>query len=190
VPLITGVGVGMLTGITGGLFIAWMPGWLQTLGYGARQIAWAQTLHVVVIALCIPLTARAGDRFTQRRVYRIGAVLWLLLAPAFFLAIVQWRANLLPLFFITGVVASFTNGTFGCAIARLFPVDVRFSGVAAALNLGLAVTMGLTPFVTSYLVADLRWTAAPALVMSVGALIAFASSFGMTHARRQEWRWN
>lgn len=192
--LMTGIGLAVLTGITGGLFIAYLPGWLRTLGYGAKEIAWAQTLHVIVIALCIPLTAHAGDVFSQRRVYRLGAVLSLLFAPAFFLAIVQWHANLLLMFFIAGVVVSLTNGTFGCAIATLFPVDVRFSGVAASLNLGLAVTMGLTPFVTSYLVTDLRWTPAPALVMCAGALIAFASSFGIRGEQRgrrgNRRRWN
>jgi MFS family permease len=182
-PLATGIGAGMLTGVTGGLFIAFMPSWLQTLGYSARCVAWAQTLYVIVIAVCIPLTAQAGDRFSRRRVYRTGAVLSLLLAPALFMAIVDLHANLATLLFIAGAVASFTNGTYGCAIAELFPVDVRFSGVAAAMSLGLAVTMGLTPLAASFLSADLHWTPAPALVMMAGALVAFAASFGMARGK-------
>jgi MFS family permease len=182
-PLAAGIGAGMLTGVTGGLFIAYMPSWLQTLGYSARCVAWAQTLYVIVIAACIPLTAQAGDRFSRRRVYRTGSVLSLLLAPALFMAVVHLHANLLALFLIAGAIASFTNGTYGCAIAEQFPVDVRFSGVAAAMNLGVAVTMGVTPFAASLLVADLHWTPAPALVMMAGALVAFASSFGMARGR-------
>ena len=182
-PLMTGIGAGVLTGVTGGLFIAYMPSWLQTLGYGARCIAWAQTLYVIVIAACIPVTAQAGDRLSRRRVYRTGAVLSWLIAPVFFMAVVYLHANLLPMFFIAGAIASLANGTYGCAIAELFPVDVRFSGVAAAMNLGLAVTMGLTPLAASFLSTDLHWTPAPALVMMAGALVAFAASFGMARLR-------
>jgi MFS family permease len=183
-PLATGIGAGVLTGVTSGLFIGYMPSWLQTVGYDARHVSVTQTLYVIVIAVCIPLTAHVGDRLSRRRVFRVGALLTAAYAPVLFVLLARGYDNLAALFFIAGVIASFTNGTYGCAMAELFPVDVRFSGVAAALNLGLAVTMGLTPLVASLLVADLRWTPAPALVMMVGALVAFASSFGMRRVRR------
>jgi MFS family permease len=129
------------------------------------------------------LTAAAGDRFSRRRVFRVGAVMTALFAPVFFIAASREHANLVLLFFVAGTIASLINGTYGCAIAELFPVDVRFSGVAAAMNFGLAVTMGLTPLTVSFLVADLHWTLAPALVMLAGALVAFASTFGMKRGR-------
>ncbi|AMV45410.1 MFS transporter [Paraburkholderia caribensis] len=181
--IVTGIGAGVMTGVTGGLFIAYMPSWLQAVGHVASDVAWAQTLYVIAIAACIPFTAAAGDRFSRRRVFRVGAVMAALLAPVFFVAASRPHANLVLLFFIAGAIASLINGTYGCAIAELFPVDVRFSGVAAAMNVGLAVTMGLTPLVVSFLVADLHWTLAPALAMLAGALVAFASTFGMKHGR-------
>lgn len=184
-PLVTGVGTGVLTGVTGGLVIAYMPTWLQTLGYDARSVAYAQTLHVIVVAFCIIVAAHAGDRLGRRRVFGTGALLSAVFAPLFFVALAQRDASLATWFFIAGVVASFTNGTYACAIAELFPVDVRFSGVATAMNLGLAVSMGLTPLAASFLVADLQWTPAPALVMVAGAAMSFAASFGMKSARRR-----
>jgi hypothetical protein len=86
------------------------------------------------------------------------------------------------LYMTAGVIASLANGTYACAIAESFPLDVRFSGVATAMNLGLTTALGLTPLAAHML--DSRSHASPALVMEACALIAFAASFGMMRCAR------
>jgi hypothetical protein len=83
---------------------------------------------------------------------------------------------------MAGIIASLTNGTYACAIAESFPLDVRFSGVAAAMNLGLTLALGLTPLAAHFLDARLR--ASPAIVMVACALLSFAASFRMARNAR------
>jgi MFS family permease len=182
-PLATGVAATMLVGICNGLFVAYMPAYLRQLNYAPREIAIAQTLYVIVIGSCVLLTAKAGDLLPRRYVYRTGAVLSALFAPCFYVAVSRERADLLIWFFLAGVVASFAAGTFACAIAEMFPIGVRFSGVGCAMNLGLAATMGTAPLAATILVARTHWNAAPALLMVLCAGLGFVASFAMRPSR-------
>lgn len=184
-PVITGVAACLLVGASSGIFMGYMPSYLQGLHYDAQQIASAQTLYLIVVAACILVTSHVGDLLPRRYVFRSGAVLSALFAPFFFIAVTRHHASLPVLFLMAGVIASLANGTYACAIAELFPVDVRFAGVATAMNLGLAASLGLTPLAANILASSLRWTPAPALVMVACAALAFAASFGMKRERRR-----
>ena len=182
-PLTTGAAASLLAGASGGIFIGFTPSYLQGLQYHARQIASAQTAYLIVVAACILVASHVGDLLPRRYVFRSGAVLSALFAPFFFMAAAGHYASLPALFLMAGVVSSLANGTFACAIAEMFPLDVRFSGVATAMNLGLSASLGLTPLAANFLVSGLHWMPAPALVMVLCSALAFAASFGMKRER-------
>ncbi|MFL9993539.1 MFS transporter [Paraburkholderia sediminicola] len=182
--IVTGVAATTLVGVSNGLFVAYMPAYLQQLNYTSREIAIAQTLYVIVIACCVLVTAKAGDLLPRRYVFRTGAVLSALFAPCFYLSVSRDRADLLIWFLLAGVVASFAAGTFACAIAEMFPIGVRLSGLGCAMNLGLAATMGTAPLAATILVAKTHWNAAPALIMVLCAGLAFVASFAMKPSRK------
>ncbi|PRX36374.1 putative MFS family arabinose efflux permease [Paraburkholderia sp. BL18I3N2] len=184
-PLMTGAAASLLAGASGGIFIGFTPSYLQKLQYDTQQIANAQTGYLIAVAVCILATSHAGDLLPRRYVFRSGTILSALFAPFFFIAAARHYANLTALFVMAGVVSSFANGTFACAIAEMFPIDVRFSGVATAMNLGLSASLGLTPLAAHFLVAGLHWMPAPALVMVLCSALAFAASFGMKRERRR-----
>lgn len=167
-----------LVGVSGGLFIAHLPTWLQTLHYDSRAIASAQSLYVLLVSIGILATAYLGDYMPRRYLFRAGAILWMIVAPLFYLAVQVHAGSLALLFSTADVVASFVNGTFACAIAEMFPVDVRFSGLAVAINFGLAMPMGIAPLAANLLFAHLGSSIAPALPIVVCAMFAFAASFG------------
>ncbi|MFL9960295.1 MFS transporter [Paraburkholderia sediminicola] len=179
VSVVAGVAAASLVGASSGLFVVHMPAYLQMLHYDPQQIASAQTLYVATISGCILVTAYVGDLLSRRYVFRLSAVMSALFAPFFYIAVTRHQANLPLLFLMAGVVASFANGTYACAIAEMFPVDVRFSGLATAMNLGLAAPMAMAPLAASILASRMRWTPAPALVMLLCATFAFAASFRM-----------
>jgi MFS family permease len=184
-PLTTGTGASLLAGASGGIFIGFAPSYLQRLQYDTHQIASAQMWYLVVVAACILVTSHVGDLLPRRYVFRSGTVLSALFAPFFFIAAARHYVSLPALFLMAGVVSSFANGTFACAIAEMFPVDVRFSGVATSMNLGLSASLGLTPLAANFLVSGLHWMPAPALVIVLCSALAFAASFGMKRERRR-----
>ncbi|MDN7182500.1 MFS transporter [Caballeronia sp. SEWSISQ10-4 2] len=185
-PLATGIAATVLVGASNGLFVAHMPTYLRQLGYDPQRIAMAQTLYVIVVSACILVTARMGDVLPRRYVFRLGAVLSALFGPVFYVTVARHQASLpvlFVLFVMAGMVASFANGTFACAIAELFPVGVRFSGVGTAMNLGLAASIGTAPLIANVLVTRTHWPPAPALFMMLCATFAFMASFGMKDTR-------
>jgi nitrate/nitrite transporter NarK len=80
--------------------------------------------------------------------------------------------------------ASLANGTFACAIAEVFPIGVRYSGLGAGLNLGVAATMGTAPLVATTLVLVTHWRAAPSRFMVLCAGLALAASFALKPSRQ------
>ncbi|MFM0211038.1 MFS transporter [Paraburkholderia sediminicola] len=178
-PIAVGIVASMLVGLSNGLLVTHAPAWLRLLHYEPQRIAAAQTLHVVAISACMLLVARMGDVLPRRYLFRTGAVLSALFAPIFYLTLARHQADLRVIFLVAAVVASFANGTFACAIAELFPVGVRYSGVAMAINIGLATSMGVAPLAANMLIARTGWMEAPALLLVFGAALAFVASFAM-----------
>jgi MFS family permease len=183
--VMTGVAASSLVGASSGLFLAHVPAWLQTLHYDPKQIAGAQAVYVVAVSVCILVTAHLGDVLSRRYVFRFGAVLSALFAPFFYVEVAHHQASLPLMFLMAGVAASFSNGTYACAIAELFPVDVRFSGLATAMNFGLAASMATAPLVASMLASRTHWAVAPAFVMVLCATFAFVASFGLKRKHGQ-----
>jgi MFS family permease len=159
----------------------------------------ADTLSFAVLAignLSRPIggifLGRLGDKYGRRSVFTLSAMV-AALATLLIGMLPSYRACGMgaalsalfgPVFYVTaGIIASFANGTFACAIAELFPVGVRFSGVGAAMNLGLAASIGTAPLIASVLVARTHWPPAPALFMVLCAALAFMASFGMKETR-------
>ncbi|MCX4152615.1 MULTISPECIES: MFS transporter [Paraburkholderia] len=183
--VLTGVAAASLVGASSGLFVAHMPAYLQTLHYAPRKIASAQFLYVAAISGCILVTAYFGELLSRRYVFMSGAVLSALFAPFFYVAVTRHQVSLPLLFLMAGVVASFANGTYACAIAEMFPVDVRFSGLATAMNVGLAAPMAIAPLAASILASTTNWTFSPALVVVLCATFAFVASFRMKRHREE-----
>ncbi|CAE6925425.1 MFS transporter [Paraburkholderia domus] len=178
-PVVVGMVASMLVGLSNGLLVTHAAAWLRLLHYEPQRIAAAQTLHVVAISACMLLIARMGDVVPRRYLFRAGAVLAALFAPVFYLTLARHQADLRVVFLMAAVVASFANGTFACAIAELFPVGVRYSGVALAINVGLAMTMGVAPLGANMLIARTGSMEAPVFLLVFGAVLAFVASFGM-----------
>ncbi len=156
-PVATGVAACSLVGASSGMFIGFMPSYLQGLHYEAREIASAQTLYLIAVAACILITSYVGDLLPRYYVLRAGAVLSALLTPIFFIAAARYHVNLTAWFILAGTVTSLANGVYACAIAEMFPVDVRFSGLATAMNLGLAASLGLTPLAAHIAASNAHW---------------------------------
>ncbi|MFM0694277.1 putative MFS family arabinose efflux permease [Paraburkholderia sp. GV068] len=182
-PVAAGVAACSLVGASSGMFIGFMPSYLQGLHYEAREIGSAQILYLIAVAACILITSYVGDLLPRYYVFRAGTVLSALLTPIFFIAAARYHVNLTAWFILAGTVTSLANGVYACAIAEMFPVDVRFSGLATAMNLGLAASLGLTPLAAHIAASNAHWN--PGLPLVACAAFAFAASFGMRRVPRR-----
>ncbi len=179
-PVLIGIAALAATGAFNGLFFAHMPAYLaRVLAYDPREAVVAQTLGVVVHALCILAIGRLADRIEPYKLLRLGAVALVVLAYPFYAALAAKTVPLTLLLVTAGVVASLVNGTFACLLTDLFPTRIRFSGVALSFNVAFTLFSGTSPLIATSLVRDLGTPVAPALVMVVCALLTVAASFGL-----------
>ena len=87
--------------------------------------------------------------------------------------------NLIAMFAIVGVVASFCNGTVIGIAADLFPTRIRFTGVALSFNLSFTFLSGLAPVVATWLAFKTGVAATAAFYMIGCALLTFLAAFVM-----------
>jgi MHS family proline/betaine transporter-like MFS transporter len=155
----------------------YLPEWLSAQGLMARGSALViNTAMTLIVIPAMPMAAIIGDRCLPRRVW-IGLAILLL-------AFVAWPLHLWMLTSggsLTSVLIahgllflllSVPLGSGPALFVELFPERDRLSGYSVAFNLGLGVFGGLTPMIAATLIATTGAPTAPALYLTVTALLA------------------
>jgi MHS family proline/betaine transporter-like MFS transporter len=161
-----------------GLLFAHMPAYLiRTLGYPGSVVAPALNIAAAATAVSLLVASWVADIIPRRHVYRVGCVVIALGAVPAYQAIAGKSLPLWELFLLIGLSAAFTHGTFAAIMADMFPTEVRFCGVATALNLGAVIFSGLGPILATSLIGATGRLDAPGFLVAGSALLALVSSF-------------
>ena len=174
--LLAGIAATGIVTTFNGLLFAHMAGYLLGLRYAGPSIAAALTIASAVTAVTLVAATWVGDRWTPLGVYRIGCVVLAGAAVPAYRAIAAHGMPLTEMFFLIGLSACFTHGTFALLLADLFPTRIRFSGVALSMNLGAVAFTALSPLLAATLVARTGWLPAPGVLIVVAALLALVAT--------------
>ena len=86
-----------------------------------------------------------SDYIGRKKLMLIGTLLTI---PASFIFIKLLEIHNLNLFLLSGIcfaaIVAIVNGCYACTIVELFPVAIRYSGMALSYNLGFAIFGGVT----------------------------------------------
>lgn len=178
-----GIGVMILAATAGfnGLFFSHMAAYVTTaLKYDPRQAVVSQTAGVVVHAVCILLVGWIADRVRPYVLLRAGAMILILLAYPFYIALGSRAMSPTLLMVAAGICGSLVNGTFAVLLTDLFPTRIRFSGVALGFNVAFTLFSGTAPLVATTLIQRTGSNTSPALVMIVSGVLALAGSFALS----------
>ena len=171
--------VAVMAGFNGVLY-GHMPAYLiETLHYAPRDAAIAQNAYLLVSSVGLLAAAWAGDFVPRRYLLRLSCVLLAALAWPFYTALAAHSVNVVVLFVLAALVFSLASGTWASVLADLFPVQVRFSGIALAYNVSVVVFSGFAPLLCAAFVRMGGSPAAPAWYVIGSALIALAANLGL-----------
>jgi MFS transporter, MHS family, proline/betaine transporter len=171
--------VAVMAGFNGVLY-GHMPAYLvQTLRYAPREAALAQNAYLLVSSAGLLAAGWAGDYVPRRYLLRISCVLLAALAWPFYAALAAHSVNVIVLFVLAALVFSLASGTWASVLADLFPVQVRFSGIALAYNVSVVVFSGFAPLLCATLVRMSGSLAAPAWYVIGSALVALLANLGL-----------
>ena len=149
------------------------------LGYPRETVLAIQLGADVVFAIGILVSGWWSDATSPRRVMAVGAALTGLVGLGFGSGL---AAGSLPVLFLTLSAALFVMGLcygpIGAWLPSLYPVEVRYTGISLAFNLGGIVGGALAPLGAAWLAAQggVLWTGlvltAAGVVTLVGVLMA------------------
>jgi hypothetical protein len=145
------------------------------LGYPREAFIGIQLVANLFLTLGILVASTHADRTSPARTLAIGsagtAAIGLIFSPALNAGIVPSGVMLCAALF----VMAFTNAPLGSWLSSLYPVRVRYSGVAFGFNVGGIIGGALTPIVAQMLSAA-KLGAWVGLLIVVSGLISLAGA--------------
>jgi MFS family permease len=158
------------------LFIVMTTYAVQTLHLGVQASFVAPLVGGATMMIGAPIGGSLTDRYGPRPlmivplglliVFVLPAFSWLAADPS------VWRMAVVE-FVLTSLFALF-SGAFGTAVADLFPVGVRATGMTVSYNVGVGLFGGFAPLIVTWLVATTGSPLAPAYYDLAGLVLAFA----------------
>ncbi|CAB3798791.1 Proline/betaine transporter [Paraburkholderia caffeinitolerans] len=135
-------------------------------------------LSGVVRILACPAFGALSDRTGRRSVLAWGFVGSLLAAwPCFaWLKAVPTLATLLMIELIFGVLGAAVLGPLSTALAEMFPIHGRSSGLAVSYNVSTTIFGGFTPLIVTWLIVTTGDRMAPAWYVIFGAALGLAAA--------------
>ena len=134
------------------VLILTMPNLLTTqFGYSRSQAFSLQSLAIVMQMLGCILAGVLADRFGAGRVMLVGAILVASLAGIFYQSLGHASHNTIFMLYMLLGLSSGTVGMVSYALVKMFPAQIRFSGISFSYNLAYAIAGGLTLPVVQWL---------------------------------------
>jgi MFS family permease len=175
--VLVGIATVGILGTFNGLMFAHMAAYLiRTLGYPPSQVATAITSSIAVGTTTLVVIAWIGDYISRLTLFRAGCLVLVVGAYPAYSAMATHSVPLLPLFIAIGLAGGMVQSLFAAVTADLFPTRIRFSGIAISLNIGTALTSGLTPLLATEAIKASGINEAPAVLLMIAAGLSLLAS--------------
>lgn len=152
------IGFGLVVGGSASLYVlfVFMPTYaMRVLGLDPRVAFVAPLVAGLTVAVFCPVMGHISDKIGRKSALVVSTA-GLLLAPYPCFAWLQHQpsvAQLAVVEFAFGLIFAIGGGPFSTALAEMFPIGLRATGMAVAYNVGVALFGGLAPFIVTLLIA-------------------------------------
>lgn len=160
------------------LLFLYLPTYLTAiLHYNKSVINLLNTLNIVFFSALIIIAGYISDFLGRRVVFLCGTLCLIILGYSLFYLLSLQQLNFVILAMITfSIFSCCVSGVCACTIVELFPTNVRYSGMAVAFNIGLAVFGGLAPIFATYLIKVTNNVISPSYYLIFCAIIALCGA--------------
>lgn len=168
----------MLTALSFYLFSTYMTTFLKvTVGMNSDVVLATNVFALLASVAAAPAIGRLCDRVGRRRtMFAAAGSLALLTVPGYALAATGSFGGALLGQLLIAVGAVTANVVTAVLLSEVFPTRVRFTASAVTYNVAYAVFGGTAPFMATWLVSTTGNQLAPAMYMTVVAVVSFAAA--------------
>lgn len=158
-----------------GIFIVltYMPTWLvSTLNLSPANSFIVGIFPMLFVLILIPVFAKIADRIGRKKIMMIGSVGMIIFAlPCFYVLqegsiamkfVAMVILNICPAFLLSSILAK---------VPSLFPIHIRFTGMAVSYNVAVALFAGTAPMINAWLISVTGNHYIPAYYLIAGSLI-------------------
>lgn len=172
--ILQGIGITCLGSVKINLLFLYMPTYLSTiLAYPKQQATLFNTINLGFYSLLLIFFCWCGDRLGRKLILLIGSAGFILLSYILFVTLSrQTTVSLIVALFIFAILSSAIM-VYPSILVELFPVSIRYTGIAISYNLAFAFFGGLTPFIATYLIDALNNNLAPSFYLTLSAILCF-----------------
>ncbi|MRI32278.1 MFS transporter [Endozoicomonas sp. OPT23] len=154
------------------LLFLFTPGYLtKLLDYSAFDVAVSGGVGVFFSSLIFVAVGLLADKLPAGRVMLFASLLVVFSGWLIFPAYVTGHASLLLMMLFSALVMGGVVGVAPLLLSRLFPVSVRYSGIALSYNISFAVFGGLAPIIAMALIKLNGNLAAPAWYLTISGCL-------------------
>jgi MFS transporter, MHS family, proline/betaine transporter len=156
------------------IYFLFLPNYLhQYYGFDRKLVYLLSTIGMAWSALLLPVFGYLSDRVGSHWQMRMSTGLLALLLPALFYLLSWQTTGALVLFvFIYQTSIAAMASCYPFLLARLFPTEVRYTGVAITYNTAFAVA-GFAPLIIAFMIRGFHSAVAVPWFLSALALVSF-----------------
>ena len=187
------IGLGLVIGGSASLYVlfVFMPTYaIRVLGLDLRTAFVAPVAAGLTLAIACPFMGLLSDRIGRKTALIISTA-GLLLAPYPCFLWLQHEPNVGQLAIVElvfGFIFAIGGGPFSAALAELFPVGARATGMAIAYNLGVALFGGLAPLIVAWLISRTHDPLAPVYYVAACTTISLIAALAFPSRKQLEER--
>lgn len=178
--ILQGVGVTILGAVVINLFFLFMPTYLSSiLAYPKQQVHLYNTLNLICYSCLIICVCWIGDKIGRTKVLLVGAICLVLSSYFIYSVLAQQNTNSLIFAMFLIAISSSAVMIFSSILVELFPLSIRYTGIAISYNIAYAFFGGLTPLIATYLIKSSGSVLAPSFYLTFCALICVIATFSI-----------
>ena len=179
--LLQSIGLIIVTNVTLFTVLTYIPATIrQTMQNEGVLSHWVSVFPTLLILICIPIFAYIAMKTSRKIMMMLGSFGVLIMAiPSFYLIYMpELGFKILGISLLSLCLASLLS----CILAilpSLFPVHVRYTGMAISYNIGVALFAGTAPMLNAWLINVTGNPYIPAFYMMIASIIGLWSIFSL-----------
>lgn len=156
------------------MFSTYLPTYIKTTtNVRLTDALLGNSLQLVVLMILIPFAAMLADKIGSRKLLIAFAVLMIVcVIPLFKLIAIGTIGSVILGQVLFAAIVSLIGGTAVTTTTRLFPIEVRYTGLGISYNIAVAAFGGTAPLISTWLIGTTGNPISPAFYVIFAALIA------------------